>query len=44
MRTSNTIATLDLDVADLLRQLRKISNAVHTGNPTPHLRLVSDIE
>jgi hypothetical protein len=43
-RTPDAIVALDLEAADLLQQLRKISDAVHTGNPAPHLRLVSDIE
>jgi hypothetical protein len=38
------IAALNLDAAELKRQLRKISDAVHTGNPAPHLRLVSGAE
>jgi uncharacterized coiled-coil DUF342 family protein len=38
------IAALDLEADELLRQLRKISDAVHTGNPAPHLRLVPDVE
>jgi hypothetical protein len=43
-KTQEEIATLNLDAAELKRQLRKISDAVHTGNPAPHFRLVSDIE
>lgn len=43
-KTLEEIATLDSDAAELLQQLRKISDAVHTGNPGPHLRLVPDIE
>ena len=39
-KTPEQIATLNLDAAELLQQLRKISDAVHTGNPAPHLRLV----
>jgi hypothetical protein len=38
------IAALNLEAAELLQQLAKISAAVHTGNPAPHLRLVPDIE
>ncbi len=41
---SEEIATLNFDAAEIKRQLRKISDAVHTGSPAPHLRLVSDIE
>jgi hypothetical protein len=43
-KTLEEIATLNLEGAELLQQLRKISDAVHTGNPAPHLRLVPDIE
>ena len=43
-KTQEEIATLNLDAAELKRELREISDAVHTGNPAPHLRLVSDIE
>jgi hypothetical protein len=38
------IAVLNLEAAELLQQLVKVSTAVHTGNPAPHLRLVSDTE
>jgi hypothetical protein len=38
------IAALNLEATELLQQLRKISDAVHTGNPAPHLRLVRDKE
>jgi hypothetical protein len=34
------IADLNLEATALLQQLRRISDAVHTGNPAPHLRLV----
>jgi hypothetical protein len=37
-------ADLNLEAAELLQQLRKISDAVHTGNPAPRLRQVSDTE
>lgn len=43
-KTIEEIATLNLEAAELLLQLRKLSDAVHTGNPAPHLRLVSDTE
>jgi hypothetical protein len=43
-KTLEEIATLNLDAAELLQQLRKISEAIHTTNPAPHLRLVPDIE
>jgi phage shock protein A len=38
------IAAVNLEAAELLQQIVKISVAVHTGNPAPHLRLVSDVE
>ena len=37
------IADLNLEATELLQQLRRINDAVHTGNLAPHLRLVSDI-
>jgi predicted nucleic acid-binding Zn-ribbon protein len=43
-KTPEEIAALNLEATELLQQLRKISDAVHTGNPAPHLRLVPDIE
>jgi hypothetical protein len=43
-KTPEEISALNLDADKLLQQLRKISEAVHTGNPAPHLRLVSDKE
>jgi hypothetical protein len=43
-KTLEEIAILNLDAAELLQQLRRVSDAVHTGNPAPHLRLVPDIE
>jgi hypothetical protein len=41
-KTLEEIAALDLEATELLQQLRRISDAVHTGNPAPHLRLVPD--
>jgi hypothetical protein len=38
------IAGLHLEATEILQQLVKISTAVDTGNPVPHLRLVSDTE
>ncbi len=38
------ITALKLEAAEILQQLQKIGAAVHTGNPAPHLRLVSDTE
>jgi hypothetical protein len=43
-KTPEGIAALNLEAAELWQQLRKISDAVHAGNPAPHLRLVSDTE
>jgi len=43
-RTPDAIVALDFEAAELLQQLRKISDAVHTGNPASHLRLVPDVE
>jgi hypothetical protein len=43
-KTLEEIAALDLEATELLQQLRRISDAVHTGNPAPHLRLVPDKE
>jgi hypothetical protein len=42
--TTQEIAVLDLEAVELLEELRKISDAVHTRQPVPHLRLVSDKE
>ncbi|MGD0150051.1 MAG: hypothetical protein ABSB77_15855 [Xanthobacteraceae bacterium] len=43
-KTPEEIAAVNLEAAELLQQIVKISTAVHTGNPAPHLRLVSDTE
>jgi hypothetical protein len=43
-KTLEEIAALNLEATELLQQLRKISDAVHTGNPAPHLRLVPDTD
>jgi hypothetical protein len=43
-KTLEEIAALNLEAIELLQQLRKIGDAVHMGNPAPHLRLVSDKE
>jgi hypothetical protein len=43
-KTLKEITVLNLDAAELLQRLTKISIAVHTGNPAPHLRLVSDTD
>jgi hypothetical protein len=43
-KTQEELVSLDLDAADLLQRLRKLGEAIHTGNPAPHLRLVSDTE
>jgi hypothetical protein len=43
-KTPEEIAALNLESAELWQQLQKISDAVHAGNPAPHLRLVKDRE
>jgi hypothetical protein len=43
-KSREEIAALHLEAAEILQQLVKICAAVHTGNPAPHLRLVSDTE
>ena len=43
-QTTVEIAAVDLMADELLQQLRKVSDAIHAGNPAPHLRLVSDTE
>jgi predicted nucleic acid-binding Zn-ribbon protein len=43
-KTMEEIAALNLEATELLQQLRRISDAVHKGNPAPHLRLVPDKE
>ena len=43
-KSTEEIAALHLEAAEILHQIVKISTAVHTGNATPHLRLVSDTE
>jgi len=43
-QTPEEIAVVDLVADELLLQLRKINDAIHTSNPAPHLRLVSDTE
>ena len=44
VKSMEEIAALNLDATELLQQLRKIGEAVHAGNPAPHLRLISDKE
>ena len=43
-RTLEEIAAVDSEANELLLQLRKISDAVHTGHPALHLRLVPETE
>jgi phage shock protein A len=43
-KTLEEMVALKLEVVELSKQLRKIADAVHSGNPAPHLRLVSDTE
>jgi hypothetical protein len=45
--TSNSpedILAINLEAAEIMQQLQMIDNAVHVGNPAPHLRLVPDTE
>lgn len=41
-KTPEETEVLNLQAIELQRRLRKISEAIHAGNPAPHLRLVSD--
>ena len=43
-RSLGEIAAVNLQAAELLQQIVKVSTAVHAGNPAPHLRLVPDIK
>jgi hypothetical protein len=43
-KSMEEIAALNLEATELLQQIVKISTAVHSGKPAPHLRLVSDTE
>jgi hypothetical protein len=43
-KSAEEIAALHLEASEILQQIVKISDAVHTGNPAPHLRLVSNTE
>jgi hypothetical protein len=43
-QTPEEIAAVDLVANELLLGLRKISDAIHTSNSSPHLRVVSDKE
>jgi hypothetical protein len=43
-QTPEEIVAVDLMADELLLQLQKVGEAVHTGNRAPHLRLVSDTE
>jgi hypothetical protein len=38
--TPEAIEAVDLEAAELLQELRIIRDAVHIGNPAPHLRLL----
>jgi hypothetical protein len=42
--TPEEIAAVELAADELLLQLRKVSDAVHSSNPASHLRLIPDIE
>jgi hypothetical protein len=43
-KTPEEFAVLDLKTIELWQKLQKISDAVHAGNPAPHLRLLPDTE
>jgi hypothetical protein len=43
-KSPEDILAMNLEAAEIMQQLQKISNAIHVGNPAPHLRLVSDTE
>jgi prefoldin subunit 5 len=43
-KTQQELESLDSDAAELLQRLRKIGEAIHTGNPAPHLRLLPDVD
>jgi predicted nucleic acid-binding Zn-ribbon protein len=43
-KTPEETEALNLESIELKQRFRKISEAVHNGSPTPHLRLVSDSE
>jgi N-acetylglutamate synthase/N-acetylornithine aminotransferase len=38
-KTLGEIAAVNLEAAELLQQIVKVTTAVHTGSPAPHLRL-----
>jgi hypothetical protein len=43
-QTLKEFAAIDLEAKELLLQLRKISDVVHSSNPAPNLRLISDTD
>jgi hypothetical protein len=43
-KTQEELESLDSDAAVLLQRLRKIGEAIHSGNPAPHLRLLLDVD
>jgi predicted nucleic acid-binding Zn-ribbon protein len=43
-KTPEEVEALNIEAIELKQQLGKISEAVHAGNPAPHLRLVPDSE
>jgi hypothetical protein len=43
-KTQQELESLDSDAPELLQRLRKIGEAIHTGNPAPHLRLLPDVD
>jgi hypothetical protein len=43
-KTPEETEALNVEATELMRHLVKIGEAVHAGNPAPHLRLISDSE
>jgi hypothetical protein len=43
-KSPKDILVMNLEAAEIMQQLQKISDTVHASNPAPHLRLVSDTE
>jgi phage shock protein A len=44
LKSPEDVLAMNFEAAEIMQQLQKISSAVHVGNPTPHLRLLSDTE
>lgn len=43
-KTQEELLALNLETAELLHRLRKIGEAIHSGSPAPHLRLLPDAD